>query len=424
MSANLPLAGKRCAFVVEDWPLSRVSAGGAGALNVSHFELLAATACTLTLLVLRHPRAPKGFADFMVAQPQAWQEIRERCAEWRILELAPAMRTRAPLRHALSGLVDPGQLYLDLEPAAKQRFQTALLAMRPDLIWAEHLLPAALSARTSSLPVIYGHHDWNHRIKAHRRSARRRDLRQRLKTWLRRRFEEDLVRRVAGVVSGSSSEAAMLSALGVRQVVYLPPTFTPQLDPTTLALPAGPPRIVHLGGLKTTATRVGLERFLAVVWPTLRAGVAPDPKTAGPPALWVVGDLDGASPQLHAALIEAPATCPGFVADPTAVLRPGDLHVMPWEHDTGTRTRIPMVLSHGQVVVAVRAGVACFPELVHGENCVLVERLEDLGEALRGLLCEPATRLRLAQAGLRTVAQYFTREALQPRCNAWLNSWL
>lgn len=408
----------RCLMVVEDWPLSRDSPGGAAALNLSHLELLADTVEAVDLLVLGEPRSSKGFADWRQERPDEWRAVEERCTSWRFLELRPRPGEVAPWRHLRRGLSDPSRLLIDLEAESERALLQIVRELEPDLIWAEHLVPAALVDRL--LPDarwVYSHHDWNWRIKRHRAGTRF-DLKRLLRTLLRRRYEEALVRRATGCVSGSVTEAAAIRRLGAEAVAHLPASFEPAVSEAALdALEngaGGTPRLVHLGGLRTTATRLGLERFLTRAWPGLvaRRGKAPE--------FWVIGDLDGASPALRRQLDEAGAVCPGFVADLRTVLRPGDLHVLPWEHDTGTRTRVPLVLSHAQVLVAVRDGVACLGELRNGENCVLVDSVDELAPLLDRLLDDRAERLRLARQGLATLRRRFTRQALLPLLHEFL----
>lgn len=85
-------------------------------------------------------------------------------------------------------------------------------------------------------------------------------------------------------------------------------------------------------------------------------------------------------------------TCTGYVKDLDKVLRPYDLHFIPWEHNTGQRTRLVQAFNHRQVVVAVRDSVACFPEAKDGENCRLVERLDQMSGVLKELARDPVQR--------------------------------
>ncbi len=103
-------------------------------------------------------------------------------------------------------------------------------------------------------------------------------------------------------------------------------------------------------------------------------------------------------------------------------MRPYDLHIIPWEYSTAQRTRLPMAFNLGQVVVAVRAGVAGFPEVIDGENCRLVDRLDQMGSVIKELLRDPEQRERLGNAARRTFERYFTRHALLPRYETVITS--
>jgi glycosyltransferase involved in cell wall biosynthesis len=273
---------------------------------------------------------------------------------------------------------------------------------RPDFIWAQHFQPTLVATRQRNVPVVYSHHDWLYRIKA-LRHGRPEDAAQRTQ-------EHEVVRRCNAAVCGSATERGELIAAGCPNVAYLPVSYKPV--PVDMgALDTNSPRLVHLGGMGTTANREGLRRFFEIVWPLVsELGLSLD----------VVGDLSGSSDCLMASLNRA--NCLGFVPDLSTVLRPGDIHVIAWEHNTGQRTRFPLALNHGQVVVATRASVACFPEARDGENCRLVPRLEDMAVVLKELVADKNQRQRLAISGRDTFLRSFTREAMLPRYEELLES--
>jgi glycosyltransferase involved in cell wall biosynthesis len=406
----------RCLFLAGDWPIMPDAPGGAGALIYSHLELLAHTDCEIVLLVLCGADNQNCLEDVIGAPLQEGQTVRSWCATIGRFELKQAARRSAPLRYALLALQDPTTTYVTPAPETRRAWHTLLKEVEPDVIWAEHLRPGTFAVQNTpqngqGIPVIYSHHDWSWKIKRHRVGAGASRLRSSVKFWFRRRHEEALVRQAAGCVTASASEAKEIKALGNGNVVQLPATYLP----VTLANGEdGPPRIVHLGGMQTTANREGLQRFMAIVWPRLLRALPERPE------LWVVGSLSGAPAKLRAALDEAGAVCTGFVPDLTTALRPGDLHIIPWEYDTGTRTRIPLALNHGQVIVSTRAAATCLPQLQDGVNGVLVEDLQGMADEIVSLYQDYGRRQRLAAAGRETFLEHFTREALQPRLNRFL----
>jgi glycosyltransferase involved in cell wall biosynthesis len=120
-------------------------------------------------------------------------------------------------------------------------------------------------------------------------------------------------------------------------------------------------------------------------------------------------------------LEEVGAICTGYVEDLASVLRPYDVHIVPWEYNTGVRTRVPLILNYMQALVAVEAGVACFPELYHGENCMLASDLRDMAHKVIGLLASHNTRRETAERGRETFLAHFTREAVQPKFDSLLD---
>jgi glycosyltransferase involved in cell wall biosynthesis len=267
--------------------------------------------------------------------------------------------------------------------------------VQPEFIWAQHFEPAVLAAQQSHVPVVYVHHDWLYRIKA-LRNLKNINAEQVA-------IEHRLVRAVASVVSGSASECEEIKAVGARWVHYIPVSF----EPVTVRVEDRAHkevRLVHLGGMRTTANRAGLAAFFDRVWPQLRNSKL---------QLEIIGDISTAPTNLQEQL--KTAHCTGFVPDLTKVLRPYDIHIIPWEHSTGQRTRLPLAFNHSQVVVATKAAVACYPEARDGENCRLVDRLEDRTQIIQELIGNPGKRVHLGITARATFENCFTRAALLPR---------
>jgi hypothetical protein len=412
----------RCLFFIEDYPITPDSPGGAPALSYSHLELLAYTGAELHLVMLANPRRSLGFAKFTASQPQVWEQVRSWCASHRVIEIAHAPTPRAPVRHFLQALRDPvPYICADAQPQVLNEFKDIVAQLQPDLIWAEHRVPAMLARRAATgTPIVYSHHDWEWLLGQQRFEgqqdtlSRAQRLRRRFGIWQTKRAECATVSGVAACVSGSITETAEFKTLGARHAAYLPTTY----EPVSLLArydDAEPVRVVHLGGMQGTRNQTSVQRFLDLAW---------GPSCAEHPAapqLWQVGSMKGASDEILAALQQAQAVCTGFVPDLGEVLRPGDIHVVPWEWPTGTRTRIPVALNHGQALVSTRAAAVCLPELKDGENCLLAADLPELGQAIGALLNDPARRRQLAAAGRATFLQHYTRPALQPRFQQFLS---
>lgn len=386
-------------YLAAQFPITPHDRGGAAAVYYEQLASLQAVAAAQNRRVhLWHVATAAQRAAFDAwtrDDPSQWSAVQQLCASVTLTTLPARLTLWQKVQERLARRRTPGYgLWAGARTVALPVLRR-LLAERPiALIWAQHIWSAQLALWQRPVPVIYSHHDWWYRVKQFRAAGR-------LDPALRA-YEEQLARRATAVVSGSAVECAELTALGA-QAHYLPVAY----DPVPLVWPVSleEPRIVHLGGMATTATQIGLLRFVQTVWPALRL-----PRER----FWVIGDLTAARPPLPELLAQA-AVAPGFVRDLSSVLRPGDLHIIPWEHATGQRTRVPVALNHGQVVVAVRAGVAGFPELRDGENCRLVEQLADLGPVLRELLGDAAQRERLSRAARAAFEAHFTRAALLPR---------
>ncbi len=405
-----------CLYVMEDWPITPDATGGVAPLIYSHLGLLARSGRQITLLILRGEHNSNAFEQFIIEQPDVWAEVSQWIAAHYKVTLKLAGRESNRLRWFGTILQDPSLHHVRLDQESISELQEIVDEIEPDLIWAEDLLAATLLARhVGTLPVVYSHNDWKWRIKKHRMGVGSRAWRNRFKFWLRKRHEEALVNRVAGCVAASASEADEIHRLGAANVTYLPTTYTARARDFPKLIPECP-QIVHLGSMQTTANRLGLARFMELSWPILVESLEEVPR------LFVIGSLSGISDELQESLENAGATCTGYLEDLTTVIRPYDLQIIPWEYDTGTRTRIPLAMNHGQVIVSTQAAAACLPELQHDQNCVLSRDLVQMAREIIALYSDSDRRRRLAQAGHETFLQNFTVEALQPRLEKFLSS--
>jgi glycosyltransferase involved in cell wall biosynthesis len=390
----------RCLYLVAQEPITPNYVGGGSAM---YYDQLLALSDLGHEIHLWHYASGEGrgrFERFIQAEPAIWDSIQERCKTVRLTEYANGETLIGRGLGRMRSFMPPHL------PVSRWRLhkelQEIMRHVQPDVVWAQHFEPAMLAAQHSETPVVYVHHDWLYRIKAlrgHREINHKQEA-----------LEQRLVRSVAAVVSGSAVECEEIKAAGAHGVHYIPVSFDAvpvDLDRTA----SGDVRLVHLGGMGTTANREGLAAFFRTVWPRIDSLKL---------RLDVIGDVSAAPPELGKHL--STVNCTGFVQDLTKVLRPYDIHIIPWEHATGQRTRLPLAFNYAQAVVATKAAVACYPEARDGENCRLAGTLEEMISIIPQLAADHAGRARLGKAARATFEKQFTRAALLPRYGEVLGS--
>jgi glycosyltransferase involved in cell wall biosynthesis len=384
----------RCLYVVSEDPLSPNYRGGASAMYHDQLFALSDLGHEVDLWHFASREARERFDREITEDAQTWSAVKRRCRSARLttLQFSPGLVERLMTRASAMMQRSLPSCCRDLRAdMARQVSET-----RPDAIWAQHFAPAVAAIRAVQLPVVYVHHDWLYRIKALRNN---RPINARQK-----RLEEELVKHAAAVVTGSRVEYDELTAIRGPGVHYIPVSYESVLADTSRSACARQPLLIHLGGMSATASRDGLLSFFDKAWPSVsQSGLK----------LRVVGDIADSPPRLKDYLSRA--DCTGFVSDLRSVLRPFDLNLIPWGYATGQRTRLPVAFNHSQVVVAVRAGVACYPEAQDGVNCRLVDIVEQMPGVIAEVAGDSEQRFRLGTAAKRTFETCFVRKALLPR---------
>tara|TARA_B110000285_G_scaffold234939_1_gene313779 strand:- start:1606 stop:2799 length:1194 start_codon:yes stop_codon:yes gene_type:complete len=265
-----------------------------------------------------------------------------------------------------------------------------------DIVWSEWRWAGLLAWYSKlKIPVIYAHHDWEYKL-AKLRSKR--TFFGRFHTFQKKRVEFKLVKGVEGCISGSVTETKEIIQISKKKALYIPTTYkevTPKLLPNSI------PNIIHLGGMGTTANCLGLERFLDVCWGKVK-------KKHPSIKLIVIGSLKQASNTLLEKLNDSNIECLGFVKDLLEVMHPQDIHIIPWEYNTGTRTRLPLVLNYEQVLVATKESVKAFPEIKDKQNAILCNTLDEMTLNIINIIKHKNRIYELSKAGKETFIEKFT----------------
>ncbi len=285
----------------------------------------------------------------------------------------------------------------------------------PDLIWTEHAIPNyfALFSLTKA-PIVYVHHDFLWKLQKVRNSfmAGKKTLINKLLQI----SEVNQIRENNYIVSGSQSELTQLEYMNPKAITALLPTTYQSIHSiqSNKILPSDI-RIVHVGTMSATANKVGLSRFLTICWPELC-------KLSHPPELWVIGKMDIETIHNLKPLLQQPnIEILGHVDDLSTILRPYDIHIIPYEHDTGTRTRIPLVFNHTQILLSTRNASKGVKGLQNNKNCLLVDTLEEMTTKIKEVLAKPINYLSIADNGKTLFESSYTTTSQQTALLHFLN---
>jgi len=264
--------------------------------------------------------------------------------------------------------------------------QKLIADLKPDIIWAEHLESLLLISQLKYVPskVVYSHHDFTWKLIL----IRRKKFKDFVRSFLYYLTQKTAIRQYGSfVVGGASNELQEIKTINPACATLYLPTLYPVL-PASKNFNQGPLlRIVHLGSSKATANHIGIKNLLNVILPRLQNKIEFE--------CHMIGAVDGSDKNMSYLLRQDNVVYEGFVQELASVLRAGDIHILPYDKATGSRTRYSVAMNHGQVLVAHQAAVEGIEGLVHNENCIIENSLEGIADAIIRLYKNPDERMRL-----------------------------
>jgi len=391
---------KKILFIANAEKISPNSNGG-GAVLFSHLELLHALGYDIVLLAVI-------WSESYTFETSDYNEVQHFVSEI-VSYQADEGKFKGTFDRLYDAVFNPVEFEYRFVNSNNQNYLQQIVQEKSiDLVWCEWRW-AAIWAMTTPLniPKLYSHHDWEYKLALLRKKP---TLKKKFHTYQKKRVEMQLVKQMTACISGSQTETDEIQQISKKKALYLPTTYeslTPKLQPQIS------PSIVHLGGMGTTANRIGLERFIDICWKPIKLAI---PEIE----LIVVGSIKHAQPSLQAKLEDSQIQTVGFVKDLGTVLRPKDIHIIPWEHNTGTRTRIPVALNYKQALVTMRASAKCYSEVTQ-ENAILCEDLEQMKEAIIHLYSDAEKLHLLASKGKQTFVENYTLKSQLKRLKTFLN---
>jgi len=278
-----------------------------------------------------------------------------------------------------------------------------------DMVWCEWRWTAILYAQLKEKrKAIYSHHDWEYKLSKHKNKD---TVKHRFHRFQKKRGEFELVKSFATCVSGSYTESKDIEKITKKKTLYLPTTYAVKSDISDAVNTS----IIHLGGMNTTANRLGLERFIDVCWAKLKQS-HPSIK------LKVIGSVSDAPVELIEKFEDTSIEIKGFVENLDTVMHSNDIHIIPWEYNTGTRTRLPLALNYEQAVIATKASIKAFPEMINDKNVLLCDTLEEMTLKIQSLLENPDKIKYFGKAGKDTFLHAFTLNGQLKKLETFIES--
>jgi glycosyltransferase involved in cell wall biosynthesis len=233
---------------------------------------------------------------------------------------------------------------------------------------------------------------------------------------VRPRYAKDVLRLA---VSGSTwrgsfldlvGEAASAAVFGTQHADWLRQNGIPCIDFPVPVVDRGtgaptrplhdPPRILLLGGLASTATRLGLRlvpKLLDELDRRLGAGAFEVVIAGG-------GTLPG---RLARALQRSNVRFLGYIEDSAAAMRDADVFLVPSPYPVGARTRIVEAFSAGCAIVTHRLAGLGLPEIMDDRNALVGDSVEHLARQVVRVLRDDGLRRSLRVEARRTYAHHF-----------------
>lgn len=399
----------RILFCIPAVPLASNHSGEASRA-IQSFHALVQLANELHVARIGTAQALAATAEFEQASAEA-TAARPLATSWYEIAVQDSGSTNGRWHRAWQQFRDPVQAAFPQAREIAGQLRPLINRLQPDLIWAEtSAIAAAIYCLQPAVPWVFSQLDWLYRV---RRFRWQDDLNWR-RRWLLNRLraaEMSIYPAATVALSCSKTDAQRLQQAGCQRVFWIPYSYDSGPPIPEEVRPADDLRIIHLGSTETTANRVGLQAYFQEAHDQV---VTLCREQKSEPQLWLLGDTSRAKEPLAGQIRRSGAKLTGHVTDFAATLRPFDVTIIPYEHDTGFRSKMPLLFCYGQVLVSTRA--ALVGSWVEGleKVCVVVNSIADFPQAIANLAADPAGRERLGREANTFFNCHFTHEKIQP----------
>ncbi len=276
--------------------------------------------------------------------------------------------------------------------------------IQPDLILADWI--GAMMLVPDGVPVLYSHHDFHYKIISVRMETQGKQIRliDRLRIARLRREELRLCSKASHIICVSDSERKELEKISTPST-YIPIVESTIPRPSKLATEKG--RVFMFGNWENTAMRFSAKHLRTKIWPLFEE-IPPSVEwhQVGEPA-WQESE--------NWKWIQKHFVCHGFVMDLSEIFRIGDASFIPYQRDTGFRTKFVTACGYGLVNIGYEKTFLCAPEFIPGQNCITGKSPDELADAIYWYSKNEKVRKNLGESSRLLYEQKFSFESQLPK---------
>lgn len=313
--------------------------------------------------------------------------------------------------NALNILFNPTKYYYSFVNSSNLNiFNTYLESFKFDFIWAQWFYAGLLSGYSNTnKKIFYIHHDWQYKLVKFKKSL---GLKTSILKFSKMRVEKSMIKKFDAIISVSNTDKDYFLSKRIKSL-YLPTTY--KSEKISHNKPKEKPSIIHLGSLNTTANRVGLNNFIKHSWQLIKKKI-PNIK------LEIIGEL----PTNDLFLVDILKNdkniiIHNFVEDLKTVIFPEDIHIIPWDKNTGTRTRVPLIFLYKQCLVAMKKGVEGIAE-INDLNAISSASWVDFSNSIIDLYSDRNKRVEISHNAYLDFEKKFTHKSQQNKTLNFINT--
>lgn len=314
----------------------------------------------------------------------------------------------ASLIHAIKRLISPLPIDFYEGPYYRKEIGEYASEIKADAVVAYSFeATSAACASINGIPIVASTVDLDHVVRRLRKPKIKslapkmiaKDLYERVMLMRLSSVEVTLLNQCNHAFSHAAQHCQWLKKHGVKNLVYLPVAVP---DNTQLYFNQkkdinSPLRIIMVGAVNATATRMGLRFLTQEMLPSLNA--LWQKTRAFELQIFGGGKMDE---KFRKKLNYEWVKIMGYVEDIGSQFYHSDLLLVPTPDNVGFRTRISEGFSFGCCVITHTANTLGMPELKHMENCLICRTSSDFTSAISKCLESKELRQRLSSAARKT----------------------